>query len=121
MFNETKQMKETTTVEVAAKLLPVLDNFERAFQAVTAENEKGEEVVSEYRGIYDSFLTVLDGLNVKEIACLGKEFDYNSMEVITQMPSEDFKEGEVCQVFQKGWAVGGGGKVVRPSIVAVAA
>jgi molecular chaperone GrpE len=103
--------------DLVSKLLPVLDDYERAVSTVP-------ESVSEdpwYQGIelvYRKLLAVLDSLNVKEIEALGMPFDPNFHEALGTEPSDEMDSGAVSRVMLKGYKIGD--KVVRPSLVYVA-
>ena len=60
---------------------------------------------------------ILASFDLKTVPALGTEFDYNLHEAIQQMPSEEYAEDIVCNVFQEGYMIGD--KLVRPAIVAV--
>jgi molecular chaperone GrpE len=103
--------------ELVAKLLPVLDDYERAIETVP------EEIASDpwYEGIelvYRKLLGVLTSLNVQEIEALGTPFDPNFHEALGVEPSEEYEGGSVSQVMLKGYRIGD--RVVRPSLVFVA-
>jgi len=103
--------------DLVSKLLPVLDDYERAIDTVP-------EAVSQdpwYQGVelvYRKLLTILESLNVKEIEALGTPFDPNFHEALGTEPSDDVESGSVSRVMLKGYQIGD--KVVRPSLVYVA-
>jgi molecular chaperone GrpE len=103
--------------DLVSKLLPVLDDYERAIATVP-------ESISEdswYQGIelvYRKLLGVLESLNVKEIEALGELFDPNFHEALGTEPTDDVESGAVSRVMLKGYKIGD--KVVRPSLVYVA-
>lgn len=103
--------------DLVSKLLPVLDDYERAIGTVP-------ESVSDdpwYQGIelvYRKLLSVLESLNAKEIEALGTPFDPNFHEALGTEPAEDVESGAVSRVMLKGYKIGD--KVVRPSLVYVA-
>mmetsp|Transcript_10513 Transcript_10513/g.17414 ORF Transcript_10513/g.17414 Transcript_10513/m.17414 type:complete len:253 (+) Transcript_10513:119-877(+) len=112
------QGKETATVEVATSILNVLDNYDRAFQAVEAATNEEVEIVDAYKHTYDLIIDALTELNVTKVETVGVEFDYEMHQAMMQMPSDEHEEGIVCQEFAPGWAFGE--KCIRPAMVAVA-
>ena len=110
------QGKETATVDVATSILNVLDNYDRAFQAVEAATNEEVEIVDAYKHTYDLIIDALTELNVTKVETVGTEFDYEMHQAMMQMPSE-YEEGIVCQEFAPGWAFGE--KCIRPAMVAV--
>lgn len=103
--------------DLVSKLLPVLDDYERAI--ATVPESVGEDPW--YQGIelvYRKLLGVLESLNVKEIEALGEPFDPNFHEALGTEPSDDMESGAVSRVMLKGYKIGD--MVVRPSLVYVA-
>ena len=96
------------------KLLPVLDNFERALQTdcADAEFKKGVEM------IFTSFTETLKALGVEEIEAQGKEFDPNLHNAVMHVDDEAIGENMVAQVMQKGYKLGE--RVLRHAMVSVA-
>lgn len=110
---------ETATVDVAQKILNVLDTYDRAFQSVEAATNEEVEIVDAYKKTYDMILEAFAELNVTKVETVGVEFDYEMHQAIMQMPSDEYEEGIVCQEFAMGWKCGE--KLIRPAMVAVAA
>lgn len=94
-------------------LLPILDNFERAFDTECSDEnwKKGIELV--HRQLVDS----LTKLGLTEIDANGK-FDPNFHNAVMQEKVEGKESGDILQVFQKGYRVGD--KIIRYSMVKVA-
>lgn len=103
------------TARCIEQLLPVVDNFERAMEAPCsdAQYQSGMEM------IFGQMKNFLEKLGVTEIEALGAEFDPNVHNAIKQSEAtEEFPEGTVCEVFQKGYLLKE--KLIRPAMVAVA-
>ena len=102
------------TARAALEVISVIDNFERAVAAECSDEnyKKGVEM------IYDQFIEVIKKLGVEEIDALGKEFDPNLHNAVTQVEDENFGENTVSQVYQKGYKLGD--KVIRCAMVVVA-
>ena len=114
---EQSHMYDVGAKEVLAKLLPVVDNFERGLAAVT-EEEKGTPFVEGMEKIYKQFLTALDGMGVKTIEAVGNEFNPDFHNAVMHVEDENFGENEVAEEFQKGYMYRD--SVVRHSMVKVA-
>ena len=112
------QGKETATMEVATSILNVLDNYDRAFQAVEPATNEEVEIVDAYKHTYNLIVDALTELNVTKVETVGVEFNYELHQAMLQMPSDEHEEGLVCQEFAPGWAFGE--KCIRPAMVAVA-
>ena len=102
------------TARAALEVISVIDNFERAVAAECSDEnyKKGVEM------IYNQFTEVIKKLGVEEIDALGKEFDPNLHNAVTQVEDENFGENTVSQVYQKGYKLGD--KVIRCAMVVVA-
>lgn len=100
--------------DVIVEFLGVIDNFERALATETADEnyKKGIQM------IFNQYAEILKKQGVEEIDALGKPFDPNMHNAVTQVSDENFGEDEVCQVFRKGYTLNG--KVIRHAMVAVA-
>jgi len=104
-------------VDMVAKLLPVLDDFERALDSVPdeiAEHSWFEGMTLVKRKLE----AILDGLNVTPIEAVGQPFNPNLHEAIMQEASDEFESGVVTKVLQKGYQLGD--RVIRPSLVNIA-
>ncbi|MBR5026299.1 MAG: nucleotide exchange factor GrpE, partial [Victivallales bacterium] len=67
--------------------------------------------------IWAEFQRVLDGLNVKEIESVGKPFDANIHEAMSQEASDTVPEGIVIRQWKAGFKIGD--KLLRPAMVVV--
>ena len=67
--------------------------------------------------IYDNFKSILEGYEVKEIDCLGKEFDPSMHQAVLTDHIEGKKDNEIIEVMQKGYTYKD--KVIRPAMVKV--
>jgi len=101
--------------DVAAVMLPVLDNLERAVEAAAGSTDEalksGVEMV--LKQMNDAYLK----LEVKPINRLGEKFDPNLENAILQGTEDEGEPGTVCQVLQKGYMIGD--KVLRHAMVKV--
>lgn len=102
--------------ELLQKILPVMDNFERALKSM----ETATDVPALREGvelIYTNFRDFLTQNGVKEMECLHTEFDPDVQEAVTKIPAptEDLK-GKVVDCIQKGYTLND--KVIRyPKVV----
>ena len=114
---EKQSMFETGAKSVIEKILPVVDNFERGFLTVEAEDQE-DAFVGGMRMVYKQMMTELENIGVKPIEAVGKEFDPNFHNAVMQVASEEYESGIVAQEFIKGYTYRD--NVVRYSMVAVA-
>ena len=95
------------------ELVPVLDDLERALEAMTQHEEaKLEEGV---RLVHRSLADLLAREGLVEVETDGK-FDPHTQEALLSQPSDE-EEGAVLEVLQKGYKLGD--RVLRPARVVV--
>lgn len=114
---EKSQMYEVGAKDIIEKILPVVDNFERGLAAVT-EEEKENAFVQGMEKVYKQLMTTLEGIEVKPIEAVGKEFDPNFHNAVMHVEDENLGENIVAEEFQKGYLYRD--SVVRHSMVKVA-
>jgi molecular chaperone GrpE len=99
------------------KLLPVLDNFERALAAAGAENEETESLLKGIQMVYDQLQQALEQEGVTVIPTAGETFDPHIHEAVMQVQEEGYDSGVVVEELQKGYLLNE--RVVRPAMVKV--
>lgn len=107
-------------IEIARKILNVIDNYDRAFGAVIPETDEEKEVEASYKETYNMILQQFEDIGVKEVETVGKEFDYEFHQAVMMRPDEDYEEGIVCEELAKGFAMEDG-YLIRAAMVVVAA
>lgn len=113
---EKSSMYDAGASDVIAKVLPVIDNFERGLADVKEDTEDAFQ--KGMLAIYKQLLHGLDELGVKEIEAEGKKFDPNFHNAVMHVDDADKGEQEVVEVLQKGYTYHD--KVVRYAMVKVA-
>ena len=101
--------------KIMGELLPVLDNFERAFETDVAADP--EAYVQGMQMIFQQMKDALEKSGLKEIGALGEDFDPNKHSAVMMETSGEYEAGKICKVFQKGYTLND--KVVRPAMVVV--
>lgn len=104
--------------DVIMGLLPVLDDCEQAMKML--ENSADEAAKEGTAMIYNKLMAYLKSKGLERIESLGKPFDTDEHEALTQLPAptEDMK-GKVIEVFQQGYRLNG--KIIRFAKVVVGA
>jgi molecular chaperone GrpE len=100
---------------LAADLLPVLDNFERAAEA--ARSAGAPTIVEGIDMVARQLMAALAKHGVEPIAALGQPFDPNRHEALVQQPDAQHPEGTVVAELGKGYMLRD--RVLRPAKVAV--
>ncbi len=103
--------------DVVEKLLPVIDNFERAIASVP-EDEREGGMFKGVEMIQKQFLEIMSAVGVEEIPAEGEPFDPNVHSAVMHVEQEGCDDNVVVEVFQKGYKLGD--KIIRPSMVKVA-
>jgi molecular chaperone GrpE len=100
--------------DIIKKVLPVLDDLERALQNRPADNSwaSGIELIAR------KLQNVLESEGIKRIEAEGEEFDPKFHEAISHEPADGVKSGFVIGVVQNGYMLGD--RVIRPALVRVA-
>lgn len=107
-------VKTSMKGELIKKVLPVLDDLERALQNRPVDDAwaNGIELVAR------KFQNILDVEGVKRIDAKGAAFDPAFHEAISHEPSDEVESGYVIDVVQNGYMLGE--RVIRPALVRVA-
>ena len=96
-------------------LLPVLDNFDRAFENEDASPEDFRKGVEMTR---DQLVAVFEKAGVESYGEAGEPFDPNLHNAVSHIEDPEQGENVLAQVFQKGYKLGD--KVLRHAMVVVA-
>ena len=102
---------------VLLKVLPLIDNFERAIASIP-EDQKETALAEGIDKSYKSFMSQLAELGVTPIDAAGKPFDANLHNAVMHIEDEETDENTVVEEFQKGYMFKD--KVLRYSMVKVA-
>jgi molecular chaperone GrpE len=101
------------------RLLPVLDSFDMAVNAATAQNAEASQSLKDGIAlVLQQLRTVLTESGLEEIEAHGKPFDPNYHEAVSQIETDEFEDGHVAQQIRKGYLLRD--RLVRPSSVIVA-
>lgn len=115
------QALEYAYEKIAKDLLPIVDTLEIALKSANEVSGEESELQAKFKeGLeltLDNFSKVLQRHGIEMITCEG-EFDPHLHECIMQVPSPSHQEGEIVQVFQKGYRYKE--RVLRPAMVSIA-
>ncbi len=114
---ERGELRQSSNEALLLKLLPVVDDFERAFQALPEDLE--DIVWVDGFGIIQRKLqSILEGENVTPIEATGQPFDPEWHQAVLQEETSEYPDGYVSEEMQRGYLLGK--RVLRPSMVKVA-
>ena len=105
---EKLELMETAGEKIFTEMLPLIDDFERAIDAIDDEGVKL---------IYQKFLSFLDKQGVHAIETENADFNTDEHEAITTFAAGEEKKGKVIDCTQKGYKLGD--KVIRFAKVVV--
>lgn len=105
---EKLELMETAGEKIFTEMLPLIDDFERAIDAIDDEGVKL---------IYQKFLSFLDKQGVHAIETENADFNTDEHEAITTLAAGEEKKGKVIDCTQKGYKLGD--KVIRFAKVVV--
>lgn len=114
---EMQEKYQFGSVEALKSLLPVIDDFERAFGAVPAELRENPWV-SGVLMIQRKFDRLLEQYGIARIDPAGQPFNPAHMEAVGEDEAGETPSGHVSATLQKGYVVGE--RVLRPALVRVA-
>lgn len=101
---------DAALADTVSSLLPILDNLERA-----AMYEDGEKVKEGLRMIEKSVADALTSIGVCAYGEIGDSFDPNVHNAVMHIEDDTLGEGEIVEVFQKGYKKGD--KIIRFAMV----
>lgn len=117
MAKERVELTLTASKDVVKDLLPVVDDFERAQKAV----EKSNDLNALKEGlslVYNKLINTLAAKGLKAMDSVGKEFDVNNHEAITEIPAPTpDMAGKVIDEVEKGYYLND--KIIRFAKVVV--
>lgn len=92
---------ETALTDTVSELLPIIDNLERA-----AIYDDGEKVKEGLVMTAKSAIEVFKKLGVEDFGKVGETFDPNMHNAVMHVDDESLGDGEIVEVFQKGYKRG---------------
>jgi molecular chaperone GrpE len=105
-------------VDYAKKLLPILDDFDRAIDNAPPEI-RDSDWFDGITLVQRKLTGILDDLNVRRIEAIGQPFDPNFHEALALMEADGVESGVVIEELQIGYCIGD--RVIRPALVNVSA
>lgn len=101
----------------ASELLSVVDNLERAIDAIDADDESQKAVAEGLELTLKTFIDVLAKYNVEPVEPEGQPFDADLHQAVSTVPNSEVEPNTVINVFQKGYTLNG--RLIRPAMVVV--
>ena len=114
---EASEMAKFLNATLIARLLPVLDDFDRAMQTIP-ENLRGLTWIDGIVLISRKMQLVLEAEGLKPIEAVNKPFDPTVHEAVIHEETDQAEDGTVTAELQKGYKLND--RVLRPTMVKVA-
>ncbi len=115
---EQQQSYSNAKADVLVRLLPIIDDFERAFETLP-EDLQDHRWVEGIKLIQCKAQGLLEQEGVAPIDASGQEFDPFLHQAVTHEPCDDVPEGHVIGQMQRGYRLGD--RVLRPCMARVSA
>ena len=98
---EKDALYENAMADTVKELLPIIDNLDRA-----AGFTDGDKILEGLVLISKSVSSVFEKLGVEEYGKVGETFDPNIHNAVFHIDDDSYGEGEIVEVFQKGYKKG---------------
>ncbi len=117
-LKEKIDLSKNASAEIIIRLLPVLDDFERAIRAFDSTTEAGQALKDGVSLIFNKFLTILNQQGLEPMRTAGEKFDTDFHEAITNIPAPTPEQkGKIVDEVERGYLLNG--KVIRYAKVVV--
>ncbi|MEE8163420.1 MAG: nucleotide exchange factor GrpE [Anaerolineae bacterium] len=114
---ERQELFKLANTTLITKLLPIFDDFERAFQALPS-NLLSLTWIDGVALIYRRLQAILEAEGLTLIETEGQSFDPLLHEAVTYEESAEHEEGQIIGEVQRGYKLGD--RILRPALVRVA-
>lgn len=115
---EREQAYANAKADLLIRLLPVVDDFDRAFESLP-DNPSTASWTEGVKLVQRKLLVLLEQERVEAIESAGQEFDPLLHQAVTHEPSTEVPEGHIIAEIQRGYRVDD--RVLRPGVVRVSA
>ncbi|MGC9469054.1 MAG: nucleotide exchange factor GrpE [Anaerolineae bacterium] len=115
---EQSEWTSRANARLLSRILPVLDDFKRAFETVP-EKYQEDDWIKGLHLVERKLKSVLDSENVKAMELSpGDAFDPNLHEAVLYQEVPGFEEGDIVAEIETGYTIGD--RILRPALVVVA-
>jgi len=115
-IKEREELAKYANESIIKEILPVIDNLDKAISH--AQNDENSSALVEGLELTrDGLMKALEKAGLKEVEALGKPFDPNFHESVSQQIDDTVAPGHVIMELQKGYLLNG--RLMRPSMVMI--
>ncbi|HDN97641.1 MAG TPA: nucleotide exchange factor GrpE, partial [bacterium] len=111
-----KEKEESASEKIILKILPAIDNFERALK-YSKDSKNFEAILKGVEMVYKFLMQTLEDEGLKPFDSIGKKFDPKIHEAVETVNKEDLPDEVIVEEFQRGYFFKG--KLLRPAKVVV--
>lgn len=115
-IKEREELAKYANESVIKEILPVIDNLDKAISHAR-DDENSSALVEGLELTRGSLMKALEKAGVKEVEALGKPFDPNFHESVSQQIDDTVAPGHIIMEMQKGYLLNG--RLMRPSMVVI--
>jgi molecular chaperone GrpE len=116
-IREKIEFSKMASADIILALLPMLDDFERAMKSMS-ETKQDAAIIEGVNLIYIKLKTTLEQKGLKEMKCIGENFDADLHDALSNVTVEEkSQKGKVMEEIQKGYYLNG--TVIRHAKVIV--
>ena len=115
-IKEREELAKYANESLIKEILPVIDNLEKAI-SYARDDENSSALIEGLELTRDGLMKTLEKAGLEEVEAIGKPFDPNFHEAVSQQRDDTVAPGHVMIELQKGYALNG--RLIRPSTVVV--
>lgn len=115
-IKEREELAKYANESIIKEILPVIDNLDKAISHAL-NDENSSALVEGLELTRDGLMKALEKAGLKEVEALGKPFDPNFHESVSQQIDDTVAPGHVIMELQKGYLLNG--RLMRPSMVVI--
>jgi molecular chaperone GrpE len=117
-LKEKIELSKSAASDLITILLPVLDDFERALNAMETGEDKENANNNGINLIYNKLKNILSQQGLEQMTVMGEEFNTDFHEALTKIPAPKPElKGKVVDIIQNGYLLNG--KVIRYAKVVI--
>ena len=115
-IKEREDLAKYANESLIKEILPVIDSLEKAI-AHAKDDENSSALAEGLELTRDDLMKKLEKAGLEEVEALGKPFDPNFHEAVSQQKDDTVAPGHVMIELQKGYVLNG--RLIRPSMVVI--
>lgn len=115
-LKEKEELAKYASVKLVEKLLPTVDNFDRAISASVA-NQDFEALAKGVDMIFRQLMSTMEEEGLTVMNAVGEPFNPEYHQAVMTVETDEYEEGIVVEELQKGYILKD--KVIRPAMVKV--